>query len=287
MNNTGLIGVRDLDHIIAIVLASAYVENEKPLSCLIVSDRPESGKTSLILRYGGTKGTKKVGKATSYGIIQEHGLELQKGKIKHFLIPEFLGPLSYNSSVVKSFVTFLQEMTEDGLTSIYSGAMKQALVFKEPMVVGVIGAMPRKAYRENILSWMASGFLSRILVVTYRYSDTTVTKIKDSIVGREYLDGKPANLKIPKVKSHIDLPVEVAQACREVADGITAQAQRDGNLYGLRELKHIMSLVMANVALENMDTGEHRDTATMSDFDEIARLSYLFNNQFNELKEGD
>lgn len=284
MSGTKLVDIEDIDRIVGLILASAHIEGEKPLSCLLVSDRPESAKSTLVMRYGKVKGTKIFGKGTSHALIKYHRAELQRGEIKHFLLPEFLGPLSYSPSVVNSFITLLQEMTEEGLTSVYSGSLKSVVKFKEPMIVGIIGAMPREMYMKQAMSWMASGFLSRMVIVTYRYSKPSIERIKQSIVLQQYRDEVPAYMPVPSEKYHIDMPVAIAEACLEISDQITAQAQKDGNLYGFRELKHIMSLVMANVALENMVNGGLRTEATMQDFTEIARLSYLFNEQFKELR---
>jgi len=65
-----LINTQDLEYIIELVLLSGYIKNADPLS-LIISSKVGAGKTELLKRYRGTRGTKFLSEATAYGIKTE------------------------------------------------------------------------------------------------------------------------------------------------------------------------------------------------------------------------
>jgi hypothetical protein len=120
------------------------------------------------------------------------------------------------------------------------------------------------------------------MVVTFRYSDDTVDYIFDSIEKREYLKYAKVDLKL-HTEVDVTIPPDVAHECRILSESITTQARRSGSCYGFREYKNIMRCVAANVVLDVNANGSTRTVAEMFDFNEIKRLSYLVNEQFNEL----
>lgn len=283
-----MIHTKDLEKIVLLALASAYLINDKPASLMIVSERPESGKTELVRKFGKNKGIVMLSDVTAFSMWRDLHDEIEKGKIKHIIIPEFLAPLSRRTSLDSLIATF-QMMIEEGLTEIHSGFLKEAIKFSRPIVVGLIVCMPLNAYAANKPNWEMLGFLSRFLLVTYKYDGHTIDAIFDNIMEEEHYqqedkesDFNPAMVNIPR---------PIAEKCLALSTSITQQARNEGKLYGFRELKNIKRLVRANALLkatENKykDTGaSDRLTATEEDFNEISRLSYLFNEDFNALRE--
>ena len=276
-----MIDTKDIEKVVALTLASGYVKGEKPVSLMLVSDRPEAGKTEIVRQFSDTSKVKVISDMTAYALWRDFGVPISQGKIKHFIIPEFLAPIS-RASTVDSFVATLQMMIEEGLTEIHTGFLKP-IKFDSPITIGLIVCMPRNAFLSNRLNWDISGFLSRFVLATYRYNDHTVASIFDSIVKRDYL--AEIKQKLDFKEATITVPLPVAEKCRALAEDITAKSRGDGKCYGFRELKNILRFVSAMVILDRT-RGATRRVATETDFTEVARLSYLFNEEFNAIVEG-
>lgn len=278
-----MVHTQDLEKIMALTLASAHIEGDKPLSLLIVSDRPESGKTDTVNQFYGNAGVAILSDVTAHAFWRDFGEDLAAGRLKHIIIPELLAPLSRGAETVDSLIATLQILIEEGLTEIHTGFLKPIKLAK-PVTVGVIGCMPRTAYAQRRLQWLSSGFLSRFIVVTYRYSDHTVERIVESIRKREYMSYGKVDLGLAGLAPvAIDVPESVADKCWQMAEAITAKARKEGKCYGFRELKNLMRMVSANVILERCQQGSDRTEATMADFEEVSRLGYLINEQYNAL----
>lgn len=282
-----MIHTQDLEKVVALALTSAYVRGEKPISLMIVSDRPESGKTEIVNRFYGNTGIAILSDVTAYGFWRDFSKDLISGKLKHIIIPELLAPISRGAETVGSFIATLQMLVEEGLTEIHTGFLRP-IKLDSPVTVGVIACLPRSAFNQHKMDWSISGFLSRFLVVTYKYDDASVDLIFQSIVEREYLIYSRINLRLDSNSSvAIDIPQAVASECRTMAETITAQARKDGKCYGFRELKSLLRMVASNVMLDRCLNSTDRTEANLADFAEISRLGYLINEQFNAVKGGD
>lgn len=279
-----MIHTEHLEKVIALTLATGYLDKEKQVSLFIVSQRPESGKSALLEKFSETNGVRILSNATAAAIWRDYGADIGKGLIKHFLIPEFLAPMSRNTATTGAFLSTLQMMVEEGLVSFHSGFLKESVKFSEPRTVGVIACLPKVAFERSRLSWTVSGFLSRFMVVTYSYNQKTVEAIFESIVDAKYLKETKQSLQFPKEPVAITIDAEIGKLCQDLALGVTEMARNRKGLYGFRELKNVRRLVAGNVILENINKKEHRTEATMADFEVVKSISYLFNEEFNEVK---
>jgi len=173
---------------------------------------------------------------------------------------------------------------EEGLVSYHSGFLKKSVHFNQPHTVGVIACLPKVAFERSRLSWTVSGFLSRFMVVSYSYDQETVDAIFESIISAKYLNETQQSLNFPKEQMTITIDAKIGTLCKKLALGVTEVARDRKGLYGFRELKNVRRLVAGNVVLENVTKNTKRDKATMADFQVISELSYLFNEEFNEVK---
>lgn len=274
-----MIRTKDIEKIIALTLASAYVEGDKPASLMIVSERPESGKTDMVQMFSENTGIVVLSDVTAFALWRDFYKEITARKIKHIIIPEFLAPLTRSSAIDNLIATF-QMMIEEGLTEIHTGFLP-SIKFDTPISIGLIICMPRNAYVRHKLSWETSGFLSRFLVATYSYDKDTIEAIFKSIIQRQYFE--KSKIKFAFTSATIEIPVPIAEMCRGLAESITSKSRQEGKLYGFRELKNILRFIASNVIIERAN-GSKRTVATKDDFDEVSRLSYLFNENFNHIK---
>lgn len=278
-----MIDTKDLEKIIALALTSAYVKDGKPVSLMMVSDRPESGKTELANKFYGNKRLAYLSDVTAYALWRDFHKQIEAGEIKHLVIPEFLAPLSRGSSTVASFIATLQILIEEGIMEIHTGFL-DPIKLTSPTTVGAIVCLPRNAFGYNRMEWEVSGFLSRFIVVSYKYNDATIERIFDSIMNRDYLTESRIKLDFPDQRADISIPPGIAQKARALSYKASEKARKDGKLYGFRDLKNILCLLTANVVLENMQNGGNRLEVNLDDYRVVEHLSYLLNEDFNELR---
>lgn len=276
-----MIDTKDLEYTIALTLASAYIAGETPQSTMIVSDRPEAGKTLLVNKFRQVDGIAVISDGTAKGILESFKSRFIDGSLKHLIIPEFLAPISRNQNTVNSFLATIQILIEDGFQRIDTGFIHQT--YDSPKRIGVIACLPKPAFHANKVKWLASGLLSRFLLVSYNYSFDTIDAIFESIMSRQYLNELDNTLEF-KEAIDVELPYEIAQLCKELALETTEKSRHSKGLYGFRQLESVQRMVMANVVLDKAQGIDRANKATIDDFNKVKEVSYLFNDEFNELK---
>lgn len=276
-----MIGVEDILKIMRLVLATGHLVGEKPVSLLILSDRPESGKTEIVCKYMKTNGTDYANNVSAFGIRRDLFNSIASGKLRHLVIPELLSPLS-SKTVASSLVGALQTLMEDGTMSSHVGFTKK-LEAKERRVLGVIACMPRSAFGAHQADWQHSGFISRWLVVSYKYDTQTVDEIFASIGRGDYMLEKDTPLNFD-----YDIDIKISNGlmnqCVEYASDMSKEERERGSKYGFRMSKNLIRLAKANVLLDRVENQSNRDEVTEKDVQAIQDLAYLFNSRFNEVK---
>jgi len=269
-----MIGVELLFEIIKLTLLTAYLKEEKPVSLLIISDRPESGKTEIIKNFNGTKVVALVTDATAYGIWRDFHKELREGKIKHILFPDFLTPLSRQKPTVESLITTLNALIiEEGLSEIHTGFL-EPINIESSRPIGVILAMIRGPYEKHKKTWIQNSFLSRLLVLSYRFSDKRVKDIFKSILMDEYRSPTKLSIPVPNQPQSVECPLEMGVQLKLLMDDLKGEGE---HVYGFRMLKDLRRLAMASALADN------RDVVDREDVDKVKALSSFFNERYEEL----
>jgi hypothetical protein len=236
--------LENLADIIILTLYTAYIENIlKPNSLLIIA-RPESGKTEMMKKFIVNKNIAYLSDATAYGIERDYLPKIEERKIRHLMIPDLLKPLSRKESTVKTFITFLNGLIEEGIasTSTYASSRTSA----KPVKCGIVTAITSEDLRDQRHHWGRIGFLSRIVPFSYSYSIQSVKKVFDHILGQQYLKEYDIELKrIPRHDKVIKLPKRHAQAILPS----TTMIAKAHDTYGFRLQKQFQALLQAS-ALE-------------------------------------
>lgn len=259
--------MRDLEpllDLIRLTLYTAYITTvPKPNSLLIIA-RPESGKTEVLKKFIPNKNVVYLSDATAYGIERDYLHKIESGDIRHIIIPDLLKPLSRKESTVKTFITLMNALIEEGLASASTYAVQRiAVSSKSHVKCGVITAITSAELRDQRHSWGRLGFLSRIVPFSYSYGMATVKKVFDYILGLDYLKECDIELKrIPRQDRKIKLPQRYAQ---EILPSTTTIAQAE-QTYGFRLQKQFQALLQASA----LDKG--RSTVNQSDVDRVLRL---------------
>lgn len=243
--------VKDLENLaemIALTLQTAYVKNvEKPNSLLIIA-KPESGKTEMMNKFVHNKNVAYLSDATAYGIEQDWLPRIEKGEVRHMLIPDLIKPLSRRESTVRTFVTMMNQLIEEGIVSVSTYAMRRS--FQIPVRCGIITAITKEELMDQRHHWGRVGFLSRVIPFSYSYSMLTVKKVFDSILGLGFLEERDIELEIPQEDLEIKLPRRYAESILPSTTTI-ARAQET---YGFRLQKQFQALLQASALEQKRET---------------------------------
>lgn len=266
--------MEDLDPLvdmITLTLYTAYIKNvPKPNSLLIIA-KPESGKTEILKKFIVNKNIIYLSDVTAFGIERDYLSKIESGEIKHIIIPDLLKPLSRKESTVKTFVTMMNGLIEEGIASVSTYATQR--ITPKHVKCGIVTAITGGELRDQRHNWGRLGFLSRIVPFSYSYSMETVRKVFDSILGLGYLQERDIELQIPKEEKKITLPRKYARA---ILPSTTAIAQAE-DAYGFRLQKQFQALLQASA----MEKG--RTSVNSKDVERVLHLMNWVNMDENPM----
>ena len=239
---------------VTLTIYTAYIRNvQKPNSLLIIA-KPESGKTEVMKKFEVNKNIAYLSDVTAFGIERDYLPRIETGEIRHIIIPDLLKPLSRKESTVKTFITMMNGLVEEGIASVSTYATRR--LSDKHVKCGIITAITGEELSDQRHNWGRIGFLSRIVPFSYSYSIETVKKVFDSILGLEYMKECDIRLKyIPKQDKTIKLPRKYAQAILPSTTAI-AQAQET---YGFRLQKQFQALLQASALDKSRNSVNSRD----------------------------
>ena len=156
--------MKDLDPLVDMVtltLYTAYIKNvPKPNSLLIIA-KPESGKTEILKKFIPNKNVTYLSDITAFGIERDYLSKIESGEIRHIIIPDLLKPLSRKESTVKTFITMMNALIEEGIASASTYAMRRTS--EKHVKCGIITAITGEELSDQRHNWGRIGFLSRIV----------------------------------------------------------------------------------------------------------------------------
>lgn len=227
-----LVGLRTLQDFLELLLWTGQLEDERPVSALIVAP-PGGGKTSM-LELVECEQALLVGDLTARNL----GNIVKNEKLTHVLVGDMLSIFGHKTSTVDLTIRLISQFTGETLKhNPFDGADIK------PIKLGLIAAIPpddlkSKKIRAHV---EAGGFASRFVVVRYSYSLATIDAIHDFIASNGYADNppKPFFIKNPgkwkiKIPKNLSTPIKA----------LTLLVKKQGD-FGFRAHRHIRSLVKA------------------------------------------
>jgi hypothetical protein len=269
-----MINVEEIEEIVKLALLSAYLKDEQPLSLLIAA-LPESGKTCLLSKQYRTDSVLVLSDTTAYGIIKATNdlKDIEDGKIRHIIIPDLVTPLSKKWETTRSFIAFLNALIEEGVVGISTYATK--LDSRDiPVKCGLITAVTPSYIADRRHGWSDMGFLSRMLPVSYAYSDDTQKKVFNFIQSQKHLDDMISSLDIPPRDALIKLDEGYAVALTAHVREIAEKAE---GIYGFRLQRQLQILLKASAFSEN------RDEVNSDDIEKIVSILKYVNFEYKEI----
>jgi len=259
---------RKIEEILARVFASGYVTNAYPISAIIVAGIG-AGKTMILKRYMKSKGIAFISDVTAYGIVNTLYKDIREKKIKHIIIPDLTTPLAKQQSTRNTFIAFMNSLIEEGVFKIST----YAITIEEEIKCGLVTSIPREdfmsGYRKE--SWFKIGFMSRMIPISYSYSQNDIIKITEKLY-KKLVEKEVEELKLKERSVSIDenLAIQLVPYSMQLASSLK-------HVYPFRQQKQLIILAMSN-ALYN-----DRDKVTQEDIDWVKNAMKYINLDYNPL----
>ncbi len=207
--------------------------------------------------------------STPYTLYHKYGDLLRSNKVKHIVIPDFLSILTKNKEAMPDTIRFYNSLIEEGIFRIES--RYSDFVTEVPVQVGLITAVSSQDYdiRRKTQNWGAMGFLSRVLPVSYSYTNSTKGQIMHSTFLREYHTEVNFELKFPDKPIYVDLPLKYEKRITKLANSIKDTTDE----VGARRQKQLMTFVMGTALKHG------RDVVNDEDVDILMGYSRFFNSE--------
>ena len=257
----------DLQNFLETVLFTGYIQDEDPVSILIVA-KPERGKTSLLSRYITNKGVVYFTEVTAWGITDAILPEIERGNnIHHIIIPDFLNCVVKQKSSADKLIMFLNALTEEGISNIATyanrGIQRKTNENTKNSIIkcGIITAITDIEYQKRKKRWEGLGFVSRFLPIQYEYSSEYVNTIFDNISNEIRFDRENKLLNLPKEKQKVILSVKISKQIEPICKLIGLQI----GSHGIRLFEIFRTILKAN-ALRN-----NRNEVNQTDYDDLMK----------------
>lgn len=245
--------IEKIEKIINLVLASAYVKNQEPLSLILLAPAGQS-KTHFLLQKC-TKYSHISSDLSFAGLIKI--LKMKPIK-KHIIIPDFIKITQKKKSTSENLLGILNNFLEEGVYSINLGNI-ETLDFKGRKG-GIITATTKSSYAQNKKNWIGMGFQDRLIVVSYQYSSETIKKIQAILNNENHKKIKP---KLLKLKSRVIETEPRLNSLFNIPSGDN-----------LRRLRQLQNLAKCNALVNNRSKVIEEDIYQILDLLEIINTDF-------------
>lgn len=230
-----LIGMDPILEIIRAAIWTGKIDVPKPVSIMLVSSQ-ESGKTRAMKHFRGTVTLQYLSDLTANGILPYKN-KIESKELRHFMLNDLTRILSHGRGVGERTLQSLATLMEEGEseTSDPGGRLK----WEGWPTVGVIMGITPEFYYKQRKQWKATGFATRFLPVSFRYTEATSKKILESIY-----KGTASNNAYPIVfpeKRNLQ-PIELSESFGKKLSESASKLATDYGIYGYRMLHALMSL---------------------------------------------
>lgn len=246
------------------VVASGYIKNAEPLSCIIVAPIG-AGKTTALRKMSINKNILALSDVTPYGFAKLLS-EIRGKGITHIVIYDLVEPMSRSSSVVNSLIGFLNSLVEEGIFRISTGFID----IRERIKLGLITCTTENELKDKRRGWHGAGFISRLIPISFNYTNVDVIQILEDLANQKIkgILHEDLNLKSKSIKEN----PEIFRLLIPYAQGMAIEEAKP-----FRNLKQLQVLLMANALLRNSDK------VTQEDFNWFKSVANYLNYNMNHL----
>jgi hypothetical protein len=261
-----LIGMDFAVEVVQTVLLTGYLEDEKPVSLLIIAS-PESGKTTatrnanISIRPDGHGEELAVALTDTTGkgllrIVREHP------RATHVIFNDLAITTSHKNHVVKYLFGVISAMTEEGLSKIADPG--GICSYGDEGVKGIIGSITPRLARDQRFVWNVTGLTTRMLPFFYEQGVKIQLKVRRFHAGllevSDHTD-ETQPLVIPSQKMHVSMERHYKEEILEIADIVAKRLSKEGvtrkdpdyKELGYRRIDQFRSLAKAHSLLTDPD----------------------------------
>ncbi len=260
-----MLGLEPIDEIIKLALYSAYIKDEEQPISLLICAEPEAGKTEETKKGTALDGVLFLSDASAYGVLREYGDALAEKKIRHIIIPDLRSPLSKRWETSHSFVAFLNSMTSEGIVEVRTYAMSKR--YEVPVKCGVITCITPRELNDSRHKWLDIGFMSRLLPVSWSYSQASKVEIFKFIQSKGYTGDQAWEWEMPKEDVGVEMDPDLAGQLLPY----TYEYAQARDTYGFRYQKHLQRMLMASAIADG------RAAVNQGDVDKVTGLTTYLN----------
>lgn len=220
------------------IIASGFVKNARPLSCILIAP-VGAGKTTNLLKFSTNKNIMALSDITPYGLTKLLG-EIRLKGIKHLIIYDLVEPMSRGRASVNNLIGFFNSLIEEGIFRIST----MFIEVKEPINLGLITCTTDKEIKDKRRDWLGIGFISRLLPISFDYNSMDVIQILEDLARQKIRDISYEELKI-KEKDIKENEIVFRQLI-PYAQNMILEGEKP-----FRKLEQLKILLMSNALLRN------------------------------------
>lgn len=255
----------EVTELVSYILYSDYVKldldhKEVALSAMIIA-RVESGKTAVINQFVPNDGILVMSDVTQYGLLHDYLDDMKSGAVHRILIPDLINPVNRKQDTVNTLITFFNSyISWEGVNSISTYAMPN-IRLANPLRGSLLTTIATGDFNRMMRRMSAVGFMSRLIPITYEYSQEAVREILLDIAhGRDKWDY--IKLDFPKSKVDVRCDPILAEQLMKVSEVV---GTKSGG-YAFRSLHQFMVLARSRALAMGRDNVNTED---------VERVKYL------------
>ena len=277
-----MIGTKPLEEIITLTLQTPFLKNEHNGVSLLIVGKPETGKTTILFKYGNIKHVAYYDEITQKKLIDDFLPMVKSGEKKTLVIPDLINCIDKQRSTREQFLNVIKSGIDDtGITAI--STFHKHLNLRElglnrvlhGLRFNLITAITGNDFRYIKKRMVETGLLSRFLPFTFDYPISIVKKIFD-IINQNNDDNSRITTKI---KQRPVIVKDVPELFKQLEIVSTALGHEYGG-YGFRAQHNLQRLAKANAVING------RNIVTQEDIDKVLWLSNWINYKFNVIDGG-
>jgi hypothetical protein len=254
-----MIKIDCIKELIKTIIYTGYVEGERPINVFFVGNYG-IGKSETLKLFDVNDNIAYFTDVTYMGIIK---LLQDVKEVRHIVIPDFLKITMKKASTVANIISCLNAGIEEGIDKI--SMMGQSFDFKGKRF-GLISATTKMSFSQHRKTWDSMGFLSRMIIVSFDYKQSTKEEIFEYIFNRGYLTQGKEKMQLPYKNIPVKLPRKLAAMLRD----------KD---IDFRRQKQLQTLAMARAIInhpnetQNFEVTE-REIQEVNNFKKLINLNY-------------
>lgn len=239
--------------------ATGMVKGISAQSLLLVGE-PGSGKSELLRRFSRLPSTVVAGDITVDPLRELAASDTRPVPLRHIIMPEFGRLFSHRDSTVAAVTNLLTSlMTADAgqeLVGPRGGGHRLDLTGKQ---IGVLAAMPTDVFKLRFNDLVATGFLSRFIILGIRRSKEEKDRVLRNIANRSFIDLAPFACPLPTAQAEVS-------GGERYGDRILKWVRSWNPNPSERLVQHVVSLLPAVTLLRGRHTVSEEDFAVLKMF---------------------